>query len=246
VLIWKTKEHRSFRDYNAWWRGAAMGLKEDLLREEQKRDAEFKSLREELWQLEERAGIAHDAERAKSGPLFPTLPSAPFGSQRRRQQIKEAQENEADFIRRRVRTLYFSVPEAEARKALIAKFREVDEKWFMNRQAEFHAAQRKLEAEKANAGYGHLIAALEGVICVAIGAAIYQVIGAIAGAVAGYFMGRAAEERSRRARATAVAEAERDAKQYEEICQEAEKGEAWFSRDEARTGVEDKPPMRVA
>lgn len=136
---------------------------------------------EKLGELETRAGIRAEAERAREGSIFP------LGIDGEKVDPEAYFADEADHVRRAIRRIYFGVPDESIRRQLMKEYRTIEEI-----RASF--AQRHLQAsasEVANAknavrrlpwGTAIVIA----VACYAIGRYNNEPIG---GALVGFFMG---------------------------------------------------------
>jgi len=193
--------------------------------------AKGKMLGGELRELEERAGITKKVEDAQLGPFIPNLEATPT----------EYELDREDNARRRVRDLYFGVQDVALRKALISKYRECD-----RLHAQLLSAQLKREylaLEKAKRHLGRLpwaMPAIYAVICVAVGAYFFQLYGAIAGGLVGFFLGQATVAQGR-SRATEAL------RQAQESYDEEVKGQSevalrpdWFNTTEEHTGDRDE------
>lgn len=88
-------------------------------------DDELKQYYGDIVTLEKLASIYERAEKARSGPFFPTMPDAHYGSKRWRREQKEIEQAERDDLNRALRKIYFSVSDVNLRKQLIAKNREI-------------------------------------------------------------------------------------------------------------------------
>lgn len=91
-------------------------------------EQEMRAIARDIQAIERARGIEKEAERARDGPLIPlhAFSKTPFGTPESLQEICEERMFEAAEIGRRIRTLYFAVPDVEARLLLIHKTRELE------------------------------------------------------------------------------------------------------------------------
>lgn len=189
------------------------------------------------------AGVSEaDFDRAMEGRLIP------FGAMgddikdfTARQNNRLYFDDERDARRDKMRKLVFGIQDKEARKKIIAKRAEADGLFAARRREDIEAlrqtasqAQRRLASPD-----GWFGAAVTAGALVALGYGLFNVAGAIGGAVVGFFIGQGQVHSTR----TRLAEA---AQQAEENWREALKDDDenrivpdFFSASEGRTGEED-------
>jgi len=148
----------------------------------------------------------------------------------------------SDKARLEVRERYFAVPDVALRKKLIRAERACSRAWPATMHALLEEARRKLAKaqRRANAPLPWLQAGLWAAACVAIGASFFQLYGAIAGALVGFFLGQGviAGARTSRPEAVRIAQENVDSRQESE---EIGWGPEYFSESEEETGQPDKP-----
>jgi len=112
-----------------------------------------RALFKELQDLEVKAGIAEKADNARSGPRLPLHydSDAPFLSARWKAEDEEERQDKQDYIRRAIRSLYFSVPDLDLRKQLIQKERELTDNERYTFLTDVPTAQAELNQAKAGA-----------------------------------------------------------------------------------------------
>lgn len=172
-------------------------------------ESELRRLGLELLEIERAQGIDKQAGRAREGPFLPlhAFSKTPFGTMESRLEFQEELSDEAETIRWRIRTLYFSVPDAEARRQIIGKLRQIESLHRSEAREEERMAERAVGAamEATAHGAGHL----------AIEFAAFAVVAWLDGWIAGIFVSfiawwilKPTAEKAKRAR---IAQAERDA-----------------------------------
>jgi hypothetical protein len=102
----------------------------ELSREQKKLRQQLQARDQELIELEARAGIAEEAEKLRKAPasLFPAALDKEMYSDAWHEAMKEEELTEKAHVRftdRRLRKLYFTVQDADLRKTLMAKQREI-------------------------------------------------------------------------------------------------------------------------
>lgn len=121
---------------------------------------ELRRVGREIQEIERARGIDKEADRAREGPLFPlhAFSKTPFGTPESRLERREEMADEAATIRRRIRSLYFAVPDMEARRLLIGKTRQLEDLHKKEaREAERTAERAVGAAMEAKAhGAGHM------------------------------------------------------------------------------------------
>ena len=145
----------------------------------------LKQLQETCLALEDEAGIAKVMERAREGRFIP------LGGMGEATSPDEYFADEHDHFREKVRTAYFSVPDVELRKRLIAAQREFDSSILRSFDADIAAANQavSIATEKVH-NQPWTKAAMFSVGAVAVGYWVFGLVGAIAGSVGGFFLGR--------------------------------------------------------
>jgi len=193
--------------------------------------AKGKILGDEVRALEDRAGIAKKVENARLGPLIPDLNAS----------SDEYFRDVDDYARRKVRDLYFGVQDLALRKKLIAKQREC-ERFHADVLAEMmqRAHQAVAKAQQRANSLPWLRAGLLAAIWVAIGAWLFQLYGALAGALVGFFSGQGVIARARTERAKQLRSAQEELDEEVKGQREVELRPAWFNEDEQRTGERDE------
>jgi hypothetical protein len=189
-----------------------------------------KLLGDQIRALEERAGIAKQVEDAQLGPMFPDLEAT----------SDEYFRDVEDHARRKVRKLYFGVQDVDLRKQLIAKNREGDRLHEAVLAAQLQGAREAVargqrEADSQPWGKAGIMA----VICVGIGAWLFQLYGAIGGALLGFFLGQSVVARARTERTEALRAAQAELDDEIKGQREVRLRPAWFNAEEARTGERD-------
>lgn len=155
---------------------------------------ELKRLQEECIALEDQAGITQAMERAREGRFIPV------GAMGEEASPEEYFADEHDHFREKARDAYFSVEDLALRKRLIAIQRKIERQVRRSFEADVVAANRAVNAAKAKASQQPwTTAALFAVGAVGVGYWLFNVVGAIAGAVGGFFLGQGliAEARNR-------------------------------------------------
>lgn len=168
-------------------------------------DAELKPLRDQLGALELQAEITKEMERAREGNFVP------LGIDGENVSSDEFFADEHDGVRRRVRSVYFGVADIELRKKLIKVGREISKT--LEQHAEVDVREARSEVSKTKAatrqtswGWPAVIA----IVCVAIGYKAYDMVGAIAGAVGGFFLAQSTVKGKEREAAAALEQAQQE------------------------------------
>lgn len=147
-------------------------------------DEKIKALLDQCAALEEGAGITKKVQKAEDGRFIP------LGIGGENCSSDEYFADEHDHFREQIRDAYFSVPDRELRMALIAARRRVDSELAQSFERDASAARR---AEASTAQKAEIrpwgLAAVLSLASVAVGQLVFQLPGAIAGAIAGYFLG---------------------------------------------------------
>lgn len=176
---------------------------------------EIKRFAEHCEALEARADISQAMSRAREGRFIP------LGALGEPASSAEYFADEHDYLRSKTRDAYFSVQDLELRKQLIAAERAVDAEIEKSYAADMSEAnQTLLLAQAAADKQPWRTAAVVALGAVALGNWFYGLVGAIAGAVGGFFLSQAivheAKVTTKAALSTAVAEIEqlrKDSKQ---------------------------------
>ena len=145
----------------------------------------LRSLLDQCAELEEKAGLAEEVEKAEGGRFFP------LGIDGEECSSDEYFADEHDHFREHIREAYFSVQDADMRMELIAARRRVDAE--LAQQFEREASTAHQAVTRASKGAENLpwgLAALVSVACVSVGYVAFQLAGAIAGGLAGFFLGQ--------------------------------------------------------
>jgi hypothetical protein len=188
-------------------------------------------LTDQLHELEQRAGIAKDADQARQGPLFP------LGAFGKNVSPEEYFDDQHDYVRRGIRNLYFGVEDLSLRTQLIGAERNLDEAHRGISGEEVRAAERRLaEAEAKADRLPWDLAAVLGAGSVAVGHYMEGIAGAIAGAVFGFFIGMGAIAKARADAREGIAEAKEGLKQALEAKRDSELRPDFFSISEEVTG----------
>jgi hypothetical protein len=188
------------------------------------------ALRAKLTTLEERAGIAEQVADANLGPQFPNF----------RATTEEYFDETEDYARARVRDLYFGVGDLELRKQLIHVNREWRKAYGdMNRKDLAEARKELVNANRGVEWFPWISAAIVAATCVALGAKYFGLYGAIAGALAGFFIGHGVVASKKKEQAGEIARAAANVREAEESLREHEVTPDWFNDSEERTGERD-------
>jgi hypothetical protein len=147
-------------------------------------------------------------------------------------------------ITRRIRELYFNVPDVNLRKQLIAKEREVGNLVLQRCQEELNEAAAELKAARSSRQYWWVYASVAGATFITVGFIFFGLIGGLAGLLIGFCLGRQLEHETRRSREEEVKEAERVLKEREQNWIEERNAPQIFSQREAKTGEPD--PDQIA
>jgi hypothetical protein len=147
-------------------------------------DSQLKLLLSQCADLEATAGITELIQKAQEGRLFP------LGIDGQDCTSDEYFADEHDYFRKHLRDAYFSVSDPELRISLIAAYQRVESEIERSFKRDVLAARRAellvVQNEDATPWW---LASVFSVVSVAIGNLIFQTPGAIAGAIAGYFLG---------------------------------------------------------
>jgi hypothetical protein len=199
------------------------------------KEAELKPLRDELAALEAEAGITQQMERAREGNFIP------LGIDGEKVSSDEYFADEHYGTRRRVRQVCFGVEDVELRKKLIKIDRAINKKFEQHIEADLREAQSEVAKVKALVGrqpWG--MAAVIAIASVAIGYQVYGMVGAIAGAVGGFFVAQGTVMNKEREAAAALEQAENDLAELKKSQYVSSLSPELFSHLEQLTGEEDK------
>lgn len=169
--------------------------------------SELDALRDKLRELHQQAGIANAVENLSPPSGFPPDLDLPFGSEEARRAREIEEEHQSRRFARKLRQLYFGVPDLELRKELIQTSRLLDEK----RIAEAWAATDEARGDLAKANElskWWIVASAAGIGAVCLGYQLAGIAGAIGGALVGFFFGRSLEADTKARQEAAVASAE--------------------------------------
>lgn len=146
---------------------------------------EIDRLRQVTRALEAQAGLANAMDQARQGRL---IPREALGDEPSAQTYLA---DEHDVLREETRDAYFSVADQELRKRLIGAQRKVESRLRQSLAEEIAAAEQAVAHAEARARrQPWAIAALLGVATVLVAYWALGTVGAIAGAVASYFLGQ--------------------------------------------------------
>jgi hypothetical protein len=166
---------------------------------------------QELRALESEAGIANQANKAREGANFPLIgDNHPNGSRKQRDDDEAYWENERLITDSRLRRAYFSVPDLEMRRKLIAKDAECGELRRNNFRIDLRQAEEQLMAAQASGQYWWIWACATGSFLVVIGVSLFGTPGALITALAAFFYGKYLEDVAMRKRALAVRTAQQE------------------------------------
>lgn len=191
----------------------------------------LKQLQEVCLVLEEDADISKAMERAREGRFIP------LGAMGEEASPDEYFADEHDHFRDKARDAYFSVQDVELRKKLIAAQRKIDSHVMHTFEADIASANHAVSIAKAKMqNQPWTKAAVFSVGAVAIGYWAFGLVGAIAGAVGGFFLGQGVISE---AKSTATIEVNQATKELEDARKERAQRSLWpecFSRSEEITG----------
>lgn len=186
--------------------------------------------------LEQQAGIAETIGRAYDGRYLALPANLTKASCEENQEVLDS---EREAIRLHIRRAYLSVSDLSLRKKLIAKFREREALKARYFQQEVYDAHARLNALNTSTRQWWLVAALCGAGLVGVGYVIFTIPGAIMGALAGLFLGRAMENADKHRRAVEVKQAEDDLAEAKSNLDQVASQAATFSHNEEISGEPD-------
>ncbi len=211
-----------------------------------KYDAEMRDIGKEICELEARAGIAADAKNAREDSFFPlhVLSDTPLFTEASFREGEEEFARERSTITRKIRRLYFSIPDIELRKLLIEKDRaytNAHRNWFV---ASRDDAQQALTRAHSVRRHWWVSAAFYGVLLVLGGYFFFKIPGALAGVVAAIFLGRGIEEKARQTRDKAIKSAQENLSSAGKNAEDMLSRAYTFTRRETFTGTSEENPTR--
>lgn len=198
------------------------------------RSQELERLRNECRALEEEAGLSETMERAREGRF---IPLGAFGEKTSPQEYFA---DEHDHLRDRTRDAYFSVKGIELRKKLITAQRLIESRLRQSLEEEIIATNREASIAAAKVQrqpWGK--AALFGIGAVALGYWVFGIVGAIGGAVAGFFLGQGVIAKARNEASAELAQASHDLEQAQKEKLEHSLMPELFSHREEISGERD-------
>lgn len=149
------------------------------------RSQELDRLRNESLGLEKEADLSELMERAREGRFIP------LGALGEKVTPDQYFADEYDHLRDKTRDAYFSVKDIALRKKLIATTRKWEHCQKRSIEEDIAAANRAVSIARAKAQrQPWSMAALLGVASVAVGYWLFGLVGAIGGALAGFFLGQ--------------------------------------------------------
>ncbi len=198
------------------------------------------ALSRELQELEVKAGITEKADDARK-PSWGNIDSdTPYLSEKWKAEEEAEFQFERDYVRREIRSLYFAVPDLDLRKQLIEKARELTDNERYMFMTDVGAAEAELRQAKATGKNWYLWASLGAIGFVALGWSLFQLPGALVGALVAYFSGRYAENDAKERRDLSVKQGEDHLKEVRSINQEILNRDYTFTKYEAKNGEPDK------
>ena len=145
------------------------------------------------------------------------------------------------FSEIKFREVIFAVPDLSLRKRLINAYRASGKAWPAFMQTKLEEAQKELaKAQRRAESLPWLRAGLLAAFCVGIGATFFELYGAIAGALVGFFAGQGVIANARTERPEAVRLAQLEVESRRESASIGP-GRPLFSDTEEETGEPDKP-----
>lgn len=199
------------------------------------RSQELERLRSDCRALEEEAELSEAMERAREGRF---IPLGAFGE---KVTPKEYFADEYDHLRSKTRDAYFSAKDVTLRKRLIAASRKVESRYRQSLEEDFIAANRAVSTARAKTQrqpWGK--AAVFGVGAVAIGYWAFGMVGAIAGAVGGFFLGQGVVAESRNEANEELAQASAELEQVQKDKAEQSLMPELFNAGEEFSGERDE------
>ena len=218
----------------------------DLSREQQAIRQRMKTCHQALADLEARAGIAEAAEEARKEP--PNYFAVYDAAERHSDDQRELEAFEVQAQRRstrRLRALYFAVPDPSLRKELIAKYREEGDLALSFWRQEMSDAARRLNGAQSSGRHWWVVASVWGIGLLGLGFYLFGMVGALGGLIVGYFSGRSLKQSALRTRQSAIEEAERELQEAEQDWDKGRNEPQPFSRREANSGEPDQDDRRA-
>lgn len=211
-----------------------MAKQSDFDREERQR-SELRAIGKKQTDLEAALGLTKAMERAREGNFFP------LGIDGENVSSDEYFADEHDGERRRVREVYFGVPDVERRKELIKLQHQLDQTCERHREEDLRHAEAKVtQARRASRQLPWEWAAIIAVGCVALGYYFQDTVGAIAGAVGGAFLAQGAVANRKAQLLADLEEAEGALTDLKKARRIASLSPEYFNNVEAITGEEDR------
>jgi len=206
-------------------------------------ESEVRSVGREIREIERAWGIDKEADRAREGPLFPlnAFSKTPFGTPESRLERREESIYEAATIRRRIRNLYFAVPDVEARRLLIGKTRLLEDLHKTEAREEERMAERAVGAAMEATAHrgGHLV-----IEFAAFAIAMWLEVW-IVGVIVSFIAWMILKPFAARARGARIAQAERDADIVRKGTAETLAWIPTFSEFEEHTAIDEEVRGRI-
>jgi hypothetical protein len=162
----------------------------------------------------------------------------PYGTAEARAQAREEDEYESDYVRRKLRKLYFGVADPTIRKELIRKQRELESTHLYSVGAEVAEARRNLKTAELQAGGSWWLSApIVAVVFVSVGYSIFSIPGALAALLVSFFIGRSYEQSASRSREATVKQLQKELIDWEQTYEKVSTRPLTFSAIEERAGV---------
>ena len=175
------------------------------------RSQELERLRNECRAIEEEAGLSETMERAREGRFFP------LGAFGEKTSPQEYFADEHDDLRGNTRDAYFPVKDIGLRKKLITAQRVVESRLRQSLEEDIIAANREVSIAAAKVQrqpWGK--AALLGMGAVALGYWVFGIVGAIGGAIGGFFLGQGVIAEARNEANAALAQVSHELEQAQQ------------------------------
>lgn len=198
------------------------------------RSLELERLRGKRKALEDKAGLSEIMERAREGSFLP------LGIGGEEVSSQEYFAYEHDYLRDKTRDAYFSVANMESRKELIATQALCESrlrKSFQEDKVEANREFIRLTAKVQRQPW--VMAALSSIIIVALGYSFFGLVGAIGGAVGGFFVGQGVISAFRNEANAELSQASNDLEYAQKSESEDRLMPDFFSSQEERCGERD-------
>jgi hypothetical protein len=202
---------------------------------------QIRDLQRDLVGLEARAGIAKNAEKLRrDAPHYEFVYDAAERFSDRQRELEEYEERSHEAKTTwRLRDLYFSVRDAELRKELIAKEREIGQLAVDYWRQELAGAAVRLKCTKSAHQKSWVSASIWGVLFIGLGFYFIGFVGALTGLLVGYLWSRELQHRALSDRESVIEEASREFREAEQTWNEVRNEPLMFSQREAKTGEPD-------